>query len=84
MYRYLLFSYYDCYPSGGMNDCIFKTNNFDELILFINNNCDIHIFVNIYCYDIVENKIIYADIEMSEDESGICKYMVVGWSDDDG
>lgn len=31
MYKYLLFAFDDYYPSGGMDDCIYKFNNLDEL-----------------------------------------------------
>lgn len=33
-YRYLLFATEHYYPGGGMSDCIFKTNNLNELKQF--------------------------------------------------
>lgn len=31
MYRYLLFTYSENYPAGGMDDCVLKTNDLEEL-----------------------------------------------------
>lgn len=32
MYRYLLFAYLDYYPIGGMGDCVYKTNSFEDMM----------------------------------------------------
>lgn len=32
MYRFLLFSYSEYYPNGGMKDCEFRFNSFYELV----------------------------------------------------
>lgn len=56
MYRYLLFTYPGYYPTGGMEDCILKSNSFDEIKQFIKEN-RVHVFHdNLYVYDIKENK----------------------------
>lgn len=81
MYRYLLFCYYDYYPCGGMSDCAFKTNNFDELALYIDNICNNDTFDNFHYYDIIEDKIVYADMEVYEDENGFSKYRFAEWED---
>lgn len=31
MNRYLLFAYNSYYPSGGMDDCVFMSNDWDEV-----------------------------------------------------
>ena len=72
MYRYLLFYYPDYYPSGGMEDCVLKTNNFDDLIPFINE----HYFEDWYCgtityYDTVEDTYWEAEMEPANDELGV-------------
>lgn len=75
MYRYYLFFYYDYYPSGGMEDCVLKTNNFDDLEPFIYENYD----EDWYCgtisyYDAVEDKTMYASINTDGD-----KWKIIGW-----
>jgi len=61
VYRYLLFTYPDYYPAGGMEDCIFKTNKLDEVKPFIKEN-RLHISDdNLYIYDVKKDKRIDLD-----------------------
>ena len=83
MYRYLLFFYYDYYPSGGMEDCELKTNNFDDLEKYINENLlnEYWYQSTISYYDSVENKIMYANIEDYYGEDYRAKYKFLGWEE---
>lgn len=68
MYRYLLFFYQYYYPRGGMEDCVLKTNDYDELVLFINE----HYYKDWYlgtitCYDTIEDKHWEAVMEQRKD-----------------
>lgn len=57
MYRYLLFFYQDYYPRGGMEDCVLKTNDYDELVPFINEHYSQDWYLGtITCYDTIEDK----------------------------
>ncbi len=64
MYRYYLFFYQDYYPLGGMEDCVFKTNNYDDLVPFINDRYyeDWYLGTIAY-YDAVEDKYFEAIME---------------------
>ena len=50
MYRYLVFAYLDYYPRGGMEDCIYKSNDLDNVKDFvreyIKNNITISKIIN--------------------------------------
>lgn len=48
MYRFLLFTYEDYYPCGGMRDLEFKFNNFSELV---ENKDDLYLSDYIEIYD---------------------------------
>lgn len=63
IYRFLLFTYSDYYPSGGMDDCIFKTNNIDTIEKFINDDKEYTYRDNLYVYDIKEDKTIHLDYQ---------------------
>ena len=68
MYRYLLFFYQDYYPCGGMEDCVFKTNNYDDLVPFINEHYgDDWYLGTIAYYDAVEDKYFEAIMEQRRD-----------------
>lgn len=56
MYRFLLFSYPDYYPSGGMDDVEFKFNGFSELI---SSKDDLYLSENIEIYDIKYDYTLY-------------------------
>jgi len=62
MYRYLLFTYSEYYPAGGMNDCDFKTNDFKEIEAYVNNSHN-YIGDECYVYDVKEDKVIEINIE---------------------
>ena len=67
MYRYYLFFYQDYYPLGGMEDCVLKTNNYDDLIPFINEHYfDEWYLGTIAFYDAVEDKYWEARMEPCE------------------
>ena len=84
MYRYLLFFYYDYYPHGGMEDCVLKTNNFDDLDKYINENLigDYWYQNTISYYDFVEDKTWFADIEECYDENYLTQYKFAGWEEE--
>ena len=56
MYRYLLFSYPDYYPCGGMDDVEFRFNGFSELI---NKKDDLYLSENIEIYDVKYDNTLY-------------------------
>lgn len=53
MYRFLLFTYGDYYPCGGMRDLEFKFNNFSELV---ENKDDLYLSDYIEIYDIEKDE----------------------------
>ena len=81
MYRYLLFHYYNYYPCGGMGDCDFKTNNFDELVPFINKHYAEDMLDRIHYYDVVEDKIYDAVMESYETEEFLMLQRFVEWKE---
>lgn len=48
--RYLLFAYLEYYPTGGMNDCIFKTNDIGELNSYAKEYAEKEIFYDYMDY----------------------------------
>ena len=56
MYRFLLFSYAEYYPCGGMRDLELKFNNFSELV---ENKDDLYLSDYIEIYDIKYDNVIY-------------------------
>lgn len=79
MYRYLLFFYYDYYPSGGMNDCVLKTNNYDDMERVIKEEFQDELtFGNIAYYDTVEDKYFIASTTWDQDRD---KLQVDGWEE---
>lgn len=68
MYRYLLFFYKDYYPLGGMEDCVLKTNNYDDLVPYINEHYgDDWYLGTIAYYDAFEDKYFEAIMEKRRD-----------------
>lgn len=68
MYRYYLFFYQDFYPRGGMEDCVLKTNNYDDLVPFINEHYGYDWYLGtIAYYDAVEDKYFEAIMEKRRD-----------------
>lgn len=68
MYRYFLFFYQDYYPRGGMEDCTLKTNNYDDLVPYINKHYgDDWYLGTIAYYDAVEDKYFEAIMEKRRD-----------------
>lgn len=68
MYRYYLFFYSDYYPYGGMEDCVLKTNNYDDLVPYINEHYgDDWYLGTIAYYDAVEDKYFEAFMEQRRD-----------------
>lgn len=66
MFRYLVFAYSDYYPRGGMEDCILKTNNFEEINPFIEDYIQNHDldFDEMHYYDCEEDKTYEAEFEL--------------------
>lgn len=81
MYRYLLFHCYHYYPSGGMEDCEFKTNDFDELVPFINEHYNDTLLDCIHYYDTVEDDYKYAVMETYENENYFTRQRFVKWKE---
>lgn len=85
MYRYFLFYYYDYYPNGGMEDCVLKTNNFNDLEKCIDENLvDEYWYQStISYYDAIEDKIYFANFEEYYDVNGSTQYKFAGWEEDE-
>lgn len=82
MYRYLLFYYDNYYPHGGMEDCVLKTNNYDDLEQFIHTNYEDDYFQGtISYYDAVEDKTWRADMEDYENENYFTRWRFVRWEE---
>ncbi len=84
MHRYLLFHCDNYYPAGGMYDCKFKTNNFDELIPFINKNYNDTLMDHIHYYDVAEDKFYEAIMETYQDENYFDRQRFIRWEITDG
>jgi hypothetical protein len=83
MYRYFLFYYDTYYPHGGMEDCVLKTNNFDDLEQFIHENYEDDYFQGtISYYDDLEDKTWYADMEDYDDENYFSRWRFLGWTEE--
>lgn len=82
MYRYLLFFYQYYYPRGGMEDCVLKTNDYDELVPFIHE----HYYKNWYFgtityYDTIEDKHWEAIMEPCEKDIAYGPYKFSFWEE---
>lgn len=83
MYRYLLFFYQDYYPFGGMEDCVLKTNNYDDLEQFVRANYEGEYYIGtISYYDVLEDKTWCADMEFYENEDHFDRWRFLGWEDE--
>ena len=81
MYRYYLFYYDRFYPSGGMEDCVLKTDNFDDLMPFIEENYFKEWWDGTLAYyDALEDKYFIADIDYNAYSK---LYMFLGWDEDE-
>ncbi|QLF87098.1 hypothetical protein 80A_00111 [Staphylococcus phage 80A] len=56
MYRFLLFSYSEYYPAGGMGDVVLKFNNLSDLL---NKKDDLDSFEFIEIYDVKYDNMLY-------------------------
>ncbi len=84
MYRYYLFFIEYYYPSGGMKDCILKTNNFDELVPFIHEHyTDDWYQAHITYYDALEDKHFIANMEWHKNEDGFDRWRFVKWEEEE-
>lgn len=82
MYRYFLFFYDDYYPHGGMEDCVLKTNNFDDLEKFIHENYEDDWYMGtIAYYDTLEDKYFVAYMETYENEDRCDRWRFAGWEE---
>ena len=71
MYRYFLYYFWDYYPKGGMNDCVLKTNDLEELTQFVKDKCCKEPELcsdEIHFYDAYTDKKYIAEFEM------VCEY----------
>ena len=82
MEKYLLFAFREYYPSGGMDDCIFVTDNVDELnsyaMQYIEGNK--YDFDYMYYYDCNSGKTYEAEFEENTDGWRFTKRQFVGWN----
>jgi hypothetical protein len=84
MYRYFLFYYDHYYPCGGMNDCVFKTDDFDDLEQFIHANYeDDYLYGTISYYDVLEDKTMYAVMDEYTNEYHLIRFRFAGWEEDE-
>ena len=82
MYRYYLFFYFDYYPHGGMEDCVLKTNNLDDIEKFIHDNYEDDWFLGtIAYYDAMEDKYFVAYMEMYENEDHFDRWRFSEWEE---
>lgn len=82
MYRYYLFFYSDYYPCGGMEDCVFKTNSFDDIEKFIHDTDEDDWFMGtIAYYDTMEDKYFVSYMEMYEDEYHFDRWRISEWEE---
>ena len=82
MYRYLLFFYQDYYPLGGMEDCVLKTNNYDDLIPFINEHYAEDWYLGtIAHYDAAEDRYLEAIMEPCDDEDKFGPHQFSFWEE---
>lgn len=82
MYRYYLFFYYDYYPHGGMEDCVLKTNNLDDIEKFIHDNYEDDWFLGtIAYYDAMKDKYFVAYMEMYENEYHFDEWRFSEWEE---
>ena len=82
MYRYLLFYYDHYYPSGGMEDCILKSNNYAEIEQTVKEKFDGDYFLGtIAYYDIAEDEYYMADMMWYEDGEGCPVLKFEGWKE---
>lgn len=80
MYRYLLFFYNDYYPLGGMEDCVLKTNNFNDLEQLIHENYEDDWYMGtIAYYDMLEDKYFVAYMKKYENEDHFWRF--AGWEE---
>lgn len=81
-YRYYLFYYDDYYPSGGMEDCVHKTNDFAELeqiiILDYDGKPD---WATIAYYDAVDDKYFVADMRWHKGKDYFDVLRFHGWEE---
>ena len=82
MYRYFLFCCEDYYPSGGMEDCVLKTNDLNEMARYIDENYSDDIHISLHYYDIVEDKIMYALRDEFYEDNCFERQKFVCWSKD--
>jgi hypothetical protein len=64
-----------------MRDCILKTNNFDELVPFINEHYANALMDSIHYYDTVKDECKHAKMELYENEDNFYKQKFVEWRD---
>ena len=84
MYRYFLFFYDDYYPRGGMEDCVLKTNSFDDLEQFIHTTYEDDWYQGtISYYDVVEDRTLFAIIDEYQTENYFVRWKFSGWTEED-
>ena len=82
MYRYFLFFCDTYYPSGGMDDCVLKTNNLDDLEKRVHSQCENDYYIGtIHYYDAVEDKTWYAKTEEYTTKDYLIRWKFTGWED---
>ena len=82
MYRYFLFFYDDYYPLGGMEDCVLKTNNLDDMERAVNEKYESEWYQGtIAYYDAIQDKYFIAETESYENEDYFNRMRFTGWEE---
>jgi hypothetical protein len=83
MYRYLLFFYDDYYPLGGMEDCVLKTNNYDDINRTVKEKYEgtFYYFGTVAYYDVIEDKYFIADMQWHKGTDYFDVLKFYGWKE---
>ena len=82
MFRYLLFLYNAQSPTGGMDDCIFKTDDIHFIEQFIYDNPQIDFSqMTLAYYDAYEDKYVRANAGGYEGDDFSEKWKFLGWGE---
>ena len=82
MFRYLLFLYNAQSPAGGMDDCIFKTDDFYCIEQFIYDNPHIDLSqMTLAYYDSYEDKYVRANVGCYDRDDSPNNWKFLGWGE---
>ena len=82
MFRYFLFLYDAHSPCGGMDDCIFKTDDLHFIEQFIYDNPQIDFSqMTLAYYDSYEDKYVRANVGCYDNDDFPMKWNFLGWGE---